>query len=251
MTFFGGSEIGVLFLLIILFTLVQSVFGVGLLVFGTPTLILLGFSFTESLTYLLPPSITISVFQVYSGWNKITLYKFNVIIYILPMVVIGLLITIFYSGINLHLIIGLILLLTSIIRFSDELNKVIERFFNKNFVLGFIITGVIHGLTNLGGATLAIITNGIYKDKMEIQPNIAYAYLFMAIIQIIILILMGEFIFSEVVLFLPFISGITYLIVGHYIFEKFTNHFYYTLMTFFMFLYGLVLVMNSYFNFNN
>ena len=38
-------------------TVIQSLFGMGLLVFGTPTLILLGVDFTEALLILLPCSM--------------------------------------------------------------------------------------------------------------------------------------------------------------------------------------------------
>ena len=34
---------------IILYSLIQSVFGIGLLVFGTPTMLLMGYSYTETL----------------------------------------------------------------------------------------------------------------------------------------------------------------------------------------------------------
>ena len=71
---------------IILFTIFQSIFGVGLLVFGTPTLLLFGYSFPEVLSYLLPSSITVSFFQIYNRWEYIDLYKINVIFYMVPMV---------------------------------------------------------------------------------------------------------------------------------------------------------------------
>ncbi len=49
---------------VLVLAVVQSVFGVGLLVFGTPTLLLLGYPFDQVLAYLLPCSILISALQV-------------------------------------------------------------------------------------------------------------------------------------------------------------------------------------------
>ena len=159
------SEATILLLVISFFTIVQSVFGVGLLVFGTPTLLLMGYSFPETLSYLLPASIVVSFLQVYKNWNQIILYRINIIFYILPMVAIGLLLITYFFNFNLHLIIGTMLLLTSFTRFSEALNKSLEFHFSNNYKLGFILTGFIHGLTNLGGAPLVIITNGLYKNK--------------------------------------------------------------------------------------
>ena len=231
--------------IIVIFTIVQSVFGVGLLVFGTPTLLLMGLSFPETLSYLLPASIIVSFLQIYKGWNQITLYRKSVIFYMLPMVCIGLLLILSFFNLNLHLIIGLMLFLTSLTRFSTTLNKSLEFYLSNNFKFGFILTGFIHGLTNLGGAPLIMITNGLYQSKKKIQPNVAYAYFFMATIQVLLLILVDEFVFSQSVFLFPACSGIIYLLLGRFIFDSTSENFYYNLMTCFILLYGLLLVSKS------
>jgi uncharacterized protein len=53
--------------LVLVLAAIQSVYGVGLLVFGTPVLLLLGLPFPEVLAYLLPCSIAISTLQVADG----------------------------------------------------------------------------------------------------------------------------------------------------------------------------------------
>ena len=138
-----SPDVLILLLVVSFFTVIQSIFGVGLLIFGTPTLLLMGYSFPETLSYLLPPSIIVSFLQVYKSRNQIVLYRFNVIIYILPMVVIGLLLAMYYFKFNLHLIIGSMLLLTSLTRFSEMLNKPLESYLSNNYRLGFILTGLI------------------------------------------------------------------------------------------------------------
>ena len=49
--------------LLILIT-IQSIFGIGLLLFGTPTFLILGYDFINTLNFLLPISIAISSLQL-------------------------------------------------------------------------------------------------------------------------------------------------------------------------------------------
>ena len=57
-------------LIISIFCFFQSVFGVGLLLLGTPTFLLMGYNFFEVLNILLPYSILISFLQISSSKNK-------------------------------------------------------------------------------------------------------------------------------------------------------------------------------------
>ena len=52
-------------ILIALFCIFQSIFGVGLLLLGTPTFLLIGYDFFEVLNILLPYSIVISYLQIF------------------------------------------------------------------------------------------------------------------------------------------------------------------------------------------
>ena len=163
-----NEDVLLLFFIILIFTLIQSLFGVGLLLFGTPTPLLLDYSFMETLSYLIPCSITISSLQVYSQWSQIKLYRFSVFYYLLPMVAIGLSLILYIPEINLFLIIGVMLLLTSFVRLVPSLNETLSKILADNFRAGFLIIGLIHGLTNLGGAPLVAITNGIlWSNKVN------------------------------------------------------------------------------------
>jgi len=242
---FADTDI-LLILVIIVFTIVQSIFGVGLLVFGTPSLLLLGYSFMETLTYLIPCSIAVSSLQVYGGVQYIKLYRFNVFYYLLPMVALGLLVVLQTTIINLYLLIGIMLILTSFVRFHSSLNEFLVSILMTNFKLGLAVVGFIHGLTNLGGAPLVAITNSIYTKKAIIQSNIAYAYLTMAIVQLIVLIITADFALSALVLILPFCSAGIYLLIGKKVFEITDERIYATLMSFFMLVYGIILTLNSF-----
>lgn len=56
-----------IFIAVAIFAIIQSLFGVGLLVFGTPTLLLLGYPFADTLAVLLPASLTVSLLQLWKG----------------------------------------------------------------------------------------------------------------------------------------------------------------------------------------
>jgi len=235
----------IILIIISLFTIVQSLFGIGILVFGTPTLLFLGYEFTEVLSYLLPSSIAISFCQIYPNQKYIELYKFNVLLYLLPMVVIGLLVVIYFIEFNLMFFVGIILFFTSITRLSTSLTSYFNIFLSNNFKFGLMITGFIHGLSNLGGAPLLAITNGLYDNKKEIQVNIAYAYFTMAIIQLVILYITHMFIFEVHIIFFPLISILIFWFFGNRIFLWATESFYYNILTFFIFCYALLLIFKS------
>ena len=56
----------------------------------------------------------------------------------------------------------------------------------QNFSLSLI--GVIHGLTNLGGSLLTILSSVINKDdKFKTRYCIAYGYLIMGVIQLLVI----------------------------------------------------------------
>ena len=69
------TEIHYLVIIIAVFSIVQSIFGVGLLLFGTPTLLLLEYSYSETLWLLLPCSVTISLIQVVNDYKLIEAKK--------------------------------------------------------------------------------------------------------------------------------------------------------------------------------
>ena len=68
----------------------------------------------------------------------------------------------------------------------------------------------------------------------------------MAVVQIVILIVFGDFIYNTTALLLPFCSAIIYLFIGKHVFENTNEIIYNNVMTFFIFLYGLLLISNSF-----
>ena len=69
------AEIYYLVTIIAVFSVIQSIFGVGILLFGTPTLLLLEYSYSETLWLLLPCSVVISLIQVVNDYKLIEAKK--------------------------------------------------------------------------------------------------------------------------------------------------------------------------------
>ena len=120
--------------ILILFLIVfQSIFGIGLLVFGTPTLMILGYQYSDILSVLLPISCSISLIQIINARKHdvktftIEFIKFSLpgIIIFLPIVI--LFITNFYLNF-LIAIIMIVLSLISILKFeTNHFKKIISN----------------------------------------------------------------------------------------------------------------------------
>ena len=80
----------------------QSLFGVGLLLFGTPIFLLLGYSFESTLALILPVSIIISLLQIiyHRKLSNNHILEFNT--YCLPFLAIFLFISIYFDNRGLY-----------------------------------------------------------------------------------------------------------------------------------------------------
>jgi len=151
--------VSIIFITILITAVIQSLFGVGVLLFGTPILLLFGYDFITILIILLPISLIINSFQLVLSFKDIdfVFYK-NMLIYSTPFIVIFLFF-VTSTKININLFVGIFLILIAIQAqlpsVSKQLNKMMKY---ESIYLAFM--GVIHGLTNLGGSLLtAIILN--------------------------------------------------------------------------------------------
>lgn len=227
-------------------SLIQSIFGVGVLLFGTPVLLALGYDFIKSIIILLPISLTINLFQVAKDYKSIDtdFYK-KILVYTIPFVVVFLFI-VTTSKINIGLFVGVFLLLVAIKDYSPQLKKVIELLIRQERIC-FIAMGVIHGLTNLGGSLLMAIVHNKNYEKRVTRVTVAASYATFATFQIIILL------FSANRTDIHLLEIGTYLIAGFIIFmltEKtvylgINNQKYSKFFAIFLFLAGLLLCVKS------
>lgn len=232
-------------LIVFAFSIVQSIFGVGILVFGTPTCLLLGYPFEVTISYLLPASMSISCMQIIHGRNEIK-FKNEFLIFTIPFIILGLtLVLINWFNLGMKIIVGLMLILTGAIRLFPKLQNTMDRFLKKQMKFYLVGMGFIHGLSNMGGGLLTILSSSLFKDKKEIRANIAYGYLIFAATQIIVLAILHPSLFHRNIIVLPVISLVTYVCLGNILFLKSKEKIYQNLITGFTLVYGIVLLLSA------
>ena len=99
---------------ILLTATIQSLFGVGVLLFGTPILLVLGYDFITALTILLPISLTINLLQVSKDYRYIQWPFYRQILTLsIPCVVLCLLLVTTLK-LNIGSIVGLFLIVAAL-----------------------------------------------------------------------------------------------------------------------------------------
>jgi len=236
------TEIYYLVIIIAVFSIVQSIFGVGLLLFGTPTLLLLEYSYSETLWLLLPCSVTISLIQVVNDYKLIEAKK-RAVYLVIPTLVLGLAFVIIYAnGINMTRIVGVLLLLIGVIRFSSKLQALLSSMVKKHIQMYYIIIGVVHGVSNMGGGPLSILMSTIYSKKEIIRANVAFIYLILAIFQLVVLsIISNTSLRSEVIWLIP-ISLVSYIFTSKFISSKVNDKKYTFILNVMVLVYGVLAV---------
>jgi len=227
-------------IVIAIFSIVQSLFGVGLLVFGTPTFLLLGVEYGEAVSYLLPSSLLLSAIQSYGFNDKIRIGR-GIVIYAVPFVFLGLIFSVESgSKSSLNLIIGIIMIILSFLRVIGLEN--IPKLLKKYGRISLIFTGLIHGISNQGGALLTVLMGSIYNDKEKIRTNIAFAYLLFGIAQLVLLLWLKTDFFNLMSIVYGMITYSLYYLVGQFLFNSIDVKFFNKFFTIFMLIYGLLLI---------
>jgi uncharacterized membrane protein YfcA len=198
------------FITIFILSIFQSIFGIGLLALGTPLFLLYNFSFEQTLSILLPCSMVVSIVTLLLTRSELKKdldneFVKNFLMFCLPSVMLGFIFVYLYQlHINLKLIIGFLILIS--VAISLSISKKIYPVVTNNKKMLNLIIGFIHGTSNVGGAFLSnylLILNKYEKNKTRTQ--IAFAYIFFALIQYFFLLLLFNSIdnFKNIYIFLP------------------------------------------------
>ncbi len=234
-------------LTVIATAIIQSVFGVGVLLFGTPILLLLGYDFVDALSVLLPISLTINAFQILKHYRYLDLdFCRKVLLYTIPLVVAFLFIAI-NGKININLIVGLFLVFVALKNTLTPVANLLTPLMRQE-KLYLACMGLVHGLTNLGGALLTAIVHHKHYDKHTTRVTIAVCYAGFAFFQLIILFFMGrefEFSYSENVFFLQ-TGVIVFLFTEELVYSELDNDKYNTFFAAFLLASGVLLITKAF-----
>ena len=177
MTILSPDSPLLLAMVVVLAAAMQSLFGLGVLFLGTPLLLLLGYPMMSLLSLLLPISLSISLLQIARGWKHVQwalVWKF--VLFSLPSVALGsFLLRSITVWSMLPVCIAAYLLFVAIGFYFNAFPKLVARW-TRNQALYLFATGLLHGLTNLGGPLLSSFVVTKYPNKHQSRATIAMCY---------------------------------------------------------------------------
>ena len=89
--------------------------------------------------------------------------------------------------IDIKKLVGIFLILAAVLRIFDSPYVYGILATEKFKKISYLLIGFVHGLSNLGGAPLAVVASASFKDKESIRANIAFIYFALACSQLIVL----------------------------------------------------------------
>ncbi|MEE9412976.1 MAG: TSUP family transporter [Methylococcales bacterium] len=233
-------------LTVLITTIIQSVFGVGVLLFGTPLLLLFGYHFLEALSILLPISLSINAIQIARYYHEIDKdFYIKVLIFTIPLIVISLFL-LTRSNIDVGLLVGVFLVFVGMQNYSSKINTMLQVLvrYEKAYL---VVMGVVHGLTNLGGSLLTAIVHNKQLPKHSTRATIAAAYASFAVFQIATLLVAAQDLDVNLlnnIVYLIF-AIIIYIVAEEAVYVSIDNQQYRIIFSGFLFVSGVLLIVKS------
>ncbi len=233
-------------LTVIATSVVQSIFGVGVLLFGTPLLLLLGYGFVDALGVLLPVSVAISALQVLRHYEDVdTAFYKNVLVYSIPLVVLFL-VVVTSVKINISLVIGPLLIFVALKNFSTVIERTLRSVVKYERIY-LMAMGLIHGMSNLGGSMLTVIIYSKHYPKNKTRVTAAASYATVAMCQLATLLSIGSDFtvsFADKISFIQ-IAVVMFLLTEEMLYNGIDNEKYSKIFAAFLFASGLLLIIKS------
>lgn len=244
MTLLFDYNLQVLALLVII-TISQAIFGVGILLWGTPIFLLYGLTFPETISILVPLSLIISWMQVIPHFREVNqtwIIKF--LVFSIPTLIVGMFISLFFSF-NLKLIVSGVLILSLCYRMPGVSNLLL-KYTQKYDPLILSILGFIHGLSNLGGPLLVLRVSFENFTIIKYRTTVAACYFLLALSQIFTLYFYTGSVSIQI--FYSIFTLMIYFVCERYIFFKITGAIYYNVLEMLLLLFALLLFIDYFFN---
>lgn len=231
---------------IIVTATIQSLLGVGVLLFGTPILLVIGYEFLTALTVLLPISMTINAIQVSRHVRQVDGAFFRkILLFSLPGIVLCLLL-VSRVKINIELVVGVFLIvvaLKSVWPWAEGLLNSLMRFERSYFV----VMGIVHGMTNLGGSLLTALVYSKNFGKDATRVTVAASYGMFALLQLVTLVItLNQFPFvpSEIGLF-TIIGVAVFVLTEIFLYSRLNIERYRVIFAVFLLVAGVVIMLRN------
>jgi hypothetical protein len=171
-----------------LLAVVQSVFGVGLLLFGTPLLLLFGYPYTELLYILLPASLTLSLLQIRFDHAVRLREAAGFAIWTVWAIAAGMGMSLLVlHNVDIRLPVAALLAATGLLRMSARARLALRRLCARLGRPALAGIALIHGMTNMGGGLLAAYAGARSEVKNEMHRTISIVYALFAGSQLVVL----------------------------------------------------------------
>ena len=233
---------------ILVTSIIQSILGVGVLLIGTPILILLGYPYFDVLSLTLPTSFAISLSQIIKLNSSIDMsFVKMALLFTIPMIPLGMFIS-KYFGTWIGAVVGLYLIIISFNKIMNILLPLNASWNRQKLV--FFVLGLVHGVTNLGGAILPSLVNQKNREKEEKLGTVATVYFSFAFIQILFLLVFESTIeknFTRTGICL-FTGLIGYLVIGQWLFKSINTEKYSRFLKLYTFTLGVILILVKLYN---
>lgn len=237
-----------IYVIIFFVAILQSIFGVGVLLIGTPILILIGYPYFEVLSLTLPTSLIISLSQVAKYYKHVNVYLLKkAMFFAVPMIFIGMLLA-SYLGSFVGIVMGFFLFFTS---FGFIIRSVLPSNISVTRISAiFLFMGIIQGTTSLGGAILPSVVNQKCDIKEQKLATTAAIYVSFQLTQILYILLNRyplNFSKSGVCVVIGYVA---YSIIGKKLFVSIKNVGYAKYLHTFIRLVALILISIKVYNLN-
>lgn len=244
-------EIQIIYSLIFLLVILQTIVGVGVLVVGTPIMLILNFNIIETMNVLLPISIITSFLNYFYLKSQKEKFKINLdqeikknfIIILFPGIFIGLFLTYYYFDyINFKILVSFVIFFSLFVKW--KFNNLINTFPVKIKKIILLFISIIHGLTNSGGTLLTIFFTSLNKNKVnQSRYSVTFYYLIFASIQYFVFVILfkDDLSYNNILNYMLIV--ILSSIIGNLIIKYISEIFFKNLISFLALFSGIILLL--------
>ncbi|QFU91058.1 TSUP family transporter [Amycolatopsis sp. YIM 10] len=221
--------------IVALLAVIQSVFGVGLLFFGTPLLLILGSGYTELLYVLLPASLALSLLQLRFDHRVRPAEAGVVAMWTVPAIAAGMLGgLLLFDGLDIRYAVAALLVAVAVVRLVPVARERLRGWCARAGNPALTGIALVHGLTNMGGGLLAVYAGARAESKTEIHRLVTLSYAWFALAQLVTLYAVNGLPAYGPGLFSPVVVAAAYALVGRSVYRGVSDRRYQTYFSVFM-----------------